>query len=230
MHASSVTAGALASVAPQLQQVITGLPPTELAATDTLRVARPVLRDARVLVHEIRPGTRVLAPAASRLHEAIVVGIPVVRRALKLSNRLNDSLEALDELASDPATTHALDLLLTTVKTALPTLRFVTPAQTVCNYIGLWTRNVDSTISEGDPSGTWFRTLVIFSPEENFAEAQPGPRLHNNTYGHTAAPGQTHECETGKEPYEPGQHFGNVPGNQGASTELTSRPKAVRGR
>jgi hypothetical protein len=189
-----------------------------------------VLADARVLVHEIRPGTHVLAPAASSLHEAITVGIPVVQRALKLSNRLNDALDELDQLASDPTTTHALDLLLTTVKSALPTLRFVVPAQTVCNYFGVWTRNVDSTLSEGDKSGTWFRTLVLLSTDEPFASAEPTPNLHNNTYGHTAAPGQPRECETGKEPYKPGQQFGNPPGNQGAGTEITSRPAETRGK
>jgi ABC-type transporter Mla subunit MlaD len=230
VRGANVTAGALASVTPQLRDVLSGLPPTELETTRALVTARPVLADARALVHDIRPGTRVLASAATRLHAAVVTGIPVVRRALKLSNRLNDSLVALDALASDPATHEALDRLLATVESALPTLRFVVPAQTVCNSLGVWTRNVDSTISEGDPSGTWFRTLVIFSPEENLASAQPTARLHNNTYGHTAAPGQPRECETGKEPYKPGQHFGNAPGNQGVGTEITRRPAEVRGK
>jgi hypothetical protein len=172
----------------------------------------------------------VLASAATDLHQAIQIGIPVVERALKLSNRLEESLAALDALASDPATRGALDRLLLLAKSGLPTLRFVVPMQTVCNYLGLWTRNVSSTISEGDASGTWFRTLVMVEPDEIRAQARPSPRLHNNTYGHTAAPGQPRECETGNEPYEPGQQFGNVPGNQGVETELTSPPPGVGGR
>jgi virulence factor Mce-like protein len=227
VRASSVTAGALASVAPQLRDSITGLPPAELEATRTLAVARPVLRDSRVLVHELRPGTRVLAPAATQLHEAIVTGIPVVRRAIALSERLNDTLAALDRTASLPATRRALDRLLPTVTTLLPTLRFVVPAQTVCNILGLWTRNVDSTISEGDSTGTWFRTLVVLQADEIQARAKPSPGLHENQYGNTAAPGQTHECETGNEPYLPGQRIGHVPGNQGARTENTAPPAGV---
>jgi hypothetical protein len=97
----------------------------------------------------------------------------------------------------------------------------VVPAQTVCNYLGLWTRNVPSTISEGDDSGTWFRTLVVASTEEASASAGPTPNLHLNPYGNTAAPGQVHECETGNEPYKPGQHIGHAPGNQGTETEKT---------
>jgi hypothetical protein len=93
--------------------------------------------------------------------------------------------------------------------------------------MGLWTRNVPSTISEGDNSGTWFRTLVVGGADEASASAKPAPNLHVNPYGNTAAPGQTHECENGNEPYLPGQRIGHVPGNQGARTENTSRPAGV---
>ena len=230
VRAASTTAGALASVAPDLQRVLEGLPPTELAATRTLVAARPVLRDARLLVHDLRPGTRVLAPAARRLHAAISTGIPVVRRAVRLSDRLRATLAALDALARDPATLGALDRLTPTLRSALPLLRHVVPAQTVCNYLALWTRNVTSTISEGDASGTWFRTLVVGNPEEARARANPSPTLHANPYGNSAAPGQDHECEVGNEPYSEGIHIGNVPGNQGARTETTSPPPEVGGR
>jgi virulence factor Mce-like protein len=219
--ASDTTAGALASVVPELQQTLSALPGTESDATRALSVSRPVLHDARALVHDIRPGTRVLASAATDLHGAIRIGIPVVRRALGLSERLRDTLAAVDTLASDPLTRGALDRLLLTVRSALPTLRFVVPAQTVCNYLGLWNRNVPSTISEGDDSGTWFRTLVVASTDEAMATAKPSPNLHMNPYGNTAAPGQEHECEPGNEPYEQGQLIGHSPGNQGTQTERT---------
>jgi len=181
-------------------------------------------------VHDIRPGTRVLAPAAAELHSAVATGIPVVRRAVALSDRLRASLAALDVLASDPFTRGSLDRLLPTVNTALPLLRFVLPMQTVCNYLGLWVRNTTSSISEGDTSGTWFRTLVVANTDEARAEAKPSPDLHFDPYGNTAAPGQTHECEVGKEPYLPGQRIGHAPGNQGASTETTSPPPEVSGK
>jgi virulence factor Mce-like protein len=219
--AADTTAGALASVAPDLQRVLEDAPPTLDNATRTLIVARPVLNDARALVHDLRPGTRVLPSAARRLHAAIDTGIPVLRRALKLSDRLRDSLAALDTLARDPATRDAVQRLLATLRTALPYTRRVAPMQTVCNYLGLWTRNVTSTISEGDTSGTWFRTLVVAAPDEAQARAEPSPNLHANPYGNAAAPGQERECEVGNEPYREGRQIGNVPGNQGAVTEAT---------
>jgi hypothetical protein len=227
---SSTTAGALASVAPQLKDVISGLPATEDAGTRTLVTARPVLRDARLLVHDIRPGIDALTPAAVRLHAAIQTGIPVVRHALSLSDRLRDTLAAIDELASDPRTSGALERLLTTVKTALPLLRFAVPAQTECNYLGLWTRNVPSTISEGDDSGTWFRTLTLAQTDQQQPRSSPSPNLHVNPYGNSAAPGQTHECEVGNEPYTPGRQIGHAPGNQGLKTQDTPPPAETRGK
>jgi virulence factor Mce-like protein len=221
VQASDITAGALASVAPELQDTIAGLPPTEATGTRALATSRPVLADARALVHDIRPGTRVLAGAATDLHGAVRVGIPVVRHALGLSEELSTTLQAVYTLASDPRTGGALDRLLLTLRSALPTLRFILPAQTVCNYLGLWTRNVPSTISEGDDSGTWFRTLVIAGVDEAKASAEPAPNLHVDPYGNTAAPGQPRECEPGNEPYLAGQRIGHVPGNQGTRTENT---------
>jgi hypothetical protein len=227
VRASSVTAGALASVAPDIQRVLEGTPPTLSNATHTLAVAQPVLRDARALVHDIRPGARALPSAAASLHRAVVTGIPVVRRAVALSDRLRASLTALDRLAADPFTRGALDRLLPTAKTGLVILRFALPAQTVCNYLGLWTRNTTSSISEGDDSGTWFRTLVIANTNQARAQAQPSPDLHLDPYGNSAAPGQEHECETGNEPYKPGQQIGHAPGNQGTETDNTSPPAGV---
>ena len=74
-------------------------------------------------------------------------------------------------------------------------------------------------ISEGDNTGTWFRTLVIGATSEFMAAAKPASTLHANPYPNTAAPGQGGECEAGNEPYLPGQQIGNVPGNQGTTTE-----------
>jgi hypothetical protein len=230
VRGGDTTAGALAAVAPQLRETISGLPPTEAIGTRSLAATRPVLADARVLVHDIRPGTRVLASAAASLHGAIRTGIPVVRRALSLSDRLRTTLAAVDRLAADPRTSGALDRLLLTLRSALPTVRFIAPSQTTCNYLGLWTRNVNSTISEGDDAGTWFRTLVVANSDEAKATAGPDPNLHVNPYGNTAAPGQVHECETGNEPYLPGQRIGHVPGNQGTATETTAPPAGVGGR
>jgi hypothetical protein len=111
-----------------------------------------------------------------------------------------------------------------------PTLTYLAPTQTVCNYATLWFRNVASLLSEGDRNGTWQRFIIIATPQGPNSEGGPanapadGPtednHLHTNPYPNTAAPGQPRECEAGNEPYLSGQTvIGNVRGRQQATTE-----------
>jgi hypothetical protein len=216
-----VTFGALAGVRQRLGETIAELPATEAQATQTLRVARPLLADATLLMRDARPGTRLLPTATVRLDHAIDSGLPVLRRALTLADELKATLDAVDTLSRDPATTTTLQKLDATLALARPLLDYIAPMQTRCNYLGLWTRNANSSISEGDATGNWFRTLVIANTAEFTSAAQPAPELHANPYPHTAAPGQDGECEAGNEGYGPGQQIGNPAGNQGRSTEPT---------
>lgn len=224
VEAADTTAGAFANTRAELAEGIEELPPTESVATSALAASRPVLRDAAILAREIRPGTRVLDTAGERLHEALRVGIPVLRRTTALSGRLEDTLESVRELSSDPLTSTTLERLLATVNSAKPTVDFLAPFQIRCNYLGLWTRNTSSTISEGDNAGTWFRTLVVVDVPQMLPSAAPAADLHVNPYPNTAAPGQEAECEAGNEPYLGGQRIGNVPGNQGQTTDPTTPP------
>jgi virulence factor Mce-like protein len=213
------TMAALASVSPSLEQVLAGLPSTELAGIRALSASRPLLRDARGLVHDLRPGIGFLPSAAGRLHAALRTGIPVLRRASALSERLRTALHEVYLLASDPLARSALARLRTALDSAIPTLRFVAPAQTQCNYIGVYLRNIGSTVSEGDASGNWLRTLVLAIPDEERSQPKPSPNLHANPYPYTAAPGQHGLCEAGNEPYTPGQHIGHAPGTKARFTE-----------
>ena len=47
-----------------------------------------------------------------------------------------------------------------------PTLRFMTPAQSVCNYATLLFRNASDLLSLGDGIGTWQRFTVFGRPGE----------------------------------------------------------------
>jgi hypothetical protein len=119
-----------------------------------------------------------------------------------------------------------------TLKSLRPTLAYLTPAQTKCNYVALWFRNIGSLLSEGDKNGTWQRFIIVPAPNgpnsEGTASAKPadGPgtdnHLHANSYPNTQAPGQPKECEAGNEDYIVGKTvIGNVPGTQSSTTEPT---------
>jgi virulence factor Mce-like protein len=223
----AVTAGALDRARPELGQIVDQLPAAEASSTRALRVARPVLADAAGLLRDLHAGGPYIVPAAARLHAALQRGVPALRRTTGLAGRLEDTLRAVGKLARDPATRPALERLRATLVAAAPTLAFIAPLQTQCNYISLWLRNVDSMISEGDNTGTWFRTLVIAATSEFLAADKPATSLHTNPYPHTAAPGQGGECEAGNEPYLDGQRIGNVPGDQGSKTESTAPPAGI---
>jgi virulence factor Mce-like protein len=219
----ATTAQALDAARPELGQVVGDLPRTEQSGTRALSIARPVLADADGLLRDLHSGAPYIVPAASRLHLALARAVPALRHTTGLAGRLQGTLAAVGKLSSDPFTSTTLVNLQAALASLTPTLDFVAPLQTKCNYLSLWMRNVDSTISEGDNTGTWFRTLVVGATSEFLPSATPSVTLHTNPYPHTAAPGQGGECEAGNEPYLPGQQIGNVPGDQGSTTEA-ARP------
>ena len=225
LERADVTAGALDAAGTALGETIAETPPTQAVALSALREARPLLTDAAALARDIRPGVRLLPRAAEELDRALDEGVPVLRRAIALADRLEDTLAAVAELTEDPATADTLERLLRVLVSVEPTLELLAPAQIQCNYLGLWARNVPNTISEGDASGTWFRTLVVADKlNEVLASAEPAPDLHVNMYPHAGANG---ECEAGNEPWLPGQRIGNVPGDQGGVTERSRPPDGV---
>jgi virulence factor Mce-like protein len=229
---------ALAGVArPFIQDSITGGHPAEDAGIRSFPVIRPFLLNTQHLFAELRPGVHALRRAAPDLSNALHVGTPVLRRSIVLSQRLKPAFGALQRLAADPLVAQGVKQLSSTASILNPTVAFLTPAQTVCNYVTLWFRNVASLLSEGDANGTWQRFIIVTTPQGPNNEGGPssapanGPNrdnyLHSNAYPNTASPGQTpRECEAANEPYLAGrQVIGNVPGDQGTNHDTTTIQK-----
>ena len=70
----------------------------------------------------------------------------------------------MQAFAEDPLVPRGLRRLTETANTLEPTLAFVAPAQTTCNYIALFFRNIASLLSEGDRNGTWQRFIIVATP------------------------------------------------------------------
>jgi virulence factor Mce-like protein len=228
------TFAALATVATPLAQSIRRGPPALDAATRALPRVRPLLANTQGLFADLRPGARALRTAAPTLADALVVGTPVVRRSEQLSARLEPTFQSVQRLADDPLVALGVRDLTNTAQILNPTLAALTPAQTVCNYITLWFRNVASLLSEGGSNGTTQRFIILAAPEGPNNEGGPssapanGPNqdnfLHTNLYPNTASPGQPKECEAGNETYAVGrQVIGNPPGDQGTLHDETTR-------
>jgi ABC-type transporter Mla subunit MlaD len=225
------TFGALREVArPFIQDSITGGRPALDTAIRTFPIQRPFLRNTELLFHELRPGAAALRTSAPTIAGALEEGTRVLPRTPPFNRRLASVLDELQTFAEDPMVPRGLQSTTSALRTLKPTLTYLEPAQTQCNYVTLWFRNISSLLSEGDAQGTWQRFIIVATPQGPNNEGGPssapanGPtrenHLHTNPYPNTAAPGQPKECEAGNEPYVAGQTIiGNSAGRQQAKTE-----------
>ena len=225
-----ITFTALAGIArPYLQETITESPPSEQVAIEDFPKQRPFLRNNAALFRELAPGVATLPASAPVLADAFEAGADVLPRTLQFNEDTADVFEALAEFSEDPLVERGIDQLGRLASSLRPTLRFLVPAQTTCNYVTLFFRNAASLLSDGDANGTFQRFMIVDPPEGPNGEGGPsaapsnGPtrqnHVHNNPYPNTAAPSQTQECEAGNERYAAGQTvIGNPPGNQGTAT------------
>jgi virulence factor Mce-like protein len=229
-----VTMAALREVArPYIQDSITRGRPALDEAIRSLPVQRPFLRNSEGLFRELRPGVRALRTSAPVLADALEIGTPTLRRSVALNRRLEPLLRELQAFSEDPLVPQGIDGLDDIVRTLDPTLQFLAPAQTRCNYMTLWFRNVSSLISEGDRQGTWQRFIIVATPSgpqnpNNEGGPSSGPangplvdnHLHTNPYPYTASPGQPAECEAGNENYVRGRTvIGNTAAREPSETE-----------
>jgi virulence factor Mce-like protein len=230
-----ITFTALSEVArPFIQDTIEKSPPTADVAIREFPLQRPFLRNTAAFARELRPGVAVLPETMPDLADALEFGASTLQRSPALNERLADVFLAVERFSNDPIVPRGIARLDDTVLSLDPTLKFITPAQTVCNYGTLWFRNIASHLSEGDRTGTWQRFIIVATPQGPNNEGGPsagpanGPseenHLHTNPYPNTAAPGQPRECEAGNEDYLVGQTvLGNVSGNQGTQTDGQGR-------
>jgi virulence factor Mce-like protein len=224
---------ALASVArPFIQETISKGPPTLDTVTAQLPQQRPFIRNLTGFMRELRPGVAVLPRTAPVLADALTAGAHSLPETPAMNRQLESTFRHLQAFATDPLVPKGVNQLNHTFSSLKPTLAFLTPVQTTCNYVTLFLRNVASLLSVGDQNGTWQRFIIIATPTGPNSETGPssgpanGPteanHLHANPYPNTASPGQTQECEAGNEGYAAGKTIiGNVPGNQGTKTEKT---------
>jgi virulence factor Mce-like protein len=232
--ALNTTFTAWASVSDSLQETISEGPPALETATRELPRQRPFLADSEELFRRFRPAFAALGDAAPGLANAFRVGTPALRRSPALNRRLTRTIAALEKFGDDARVPSGLARITSTVKTLQPTLAFLTPAQTQCNYGALFFRNIASMTSESDAVGSMLRIAPLSLPLTPGSEGGPaavpsnGPPssaipnltniqrsiyadsyLHSNPYPNTAAPGQPFECEAGNEGYKPGVNGAN---------------------
>ena len=226
-----MTFTALAGVArPFLQETISESPPSEEVAIREFPHQRPFLRNSAAFFRELRPGVATLPAAAPLLADAFESGAgrcpgrrrstphwPACSTAGRRSPRTRCAARRQSARAPDAPRCGRRS-------------RFLTPAQTACNYVTLLFRNVASLLSEGDANGTWQRFIIIGAPQGPNNEGGPsrapanGPDAARTTS--TPTPTRTPRRRARRRSARPATRatrsgstlIGNVPGNQGTLT------------
>ncbi len=252
----NTTFTALAGVArPYIQESITEGPETLTTATEELPKLRPFLSNSALLFTRLQPGVDYFADAAPSLAGVVTKGTPVFKKSPAFNAQLATTLTSVETFATDPQVLLGVSSLTETTSLLKPTLSFATPAQTVCNYLGIALRNVQEVTSEGGTNGNALRATVLATPGGTYDPANPatspplspnnegvpasspangGPEgsdpanfLHSNPYPYTAAPGQPKTCGAGTETFEGGKVvIGNPPGPNFTKMPSTAIPEA----
>jgi virulence factor Mce-like protein len=205
-----------------LDATIRGLPETERNATSALRTLRPVLDDAADIATEMKPAAVALKPAARELYKTTKTATRVAPEAASLAPPLGEVLDAVRGFTSNPHSYGALQVLGSTDLATFGASAFVGlggilstvwEAEEHCKVATNWVSGLNEILSDGDQGGNWIRMIPVFQLDEMLPASKPADGLHFNPYPNQNA----QECESGNEPYLPGQRIGNVPRNQGVA-------------
>jgi virulence factor Mce-like protein len=233
-----------------LQDTIARSPATLDEGTRSLPATRPFLARLAGISDEVQGAARELRTSLPAVNSALAAGTPVLRRTPRFTDRLEGTLRALRDLARSPTTDTTLAGLTATMATLNPTLRYLGPHVTVCNYFNyFWTFLADH-LSDEDPTGTVQRVQVKLAPlvQRNslgvFGATRPAAGgtidpvqqallgdaagLHQSDYGRAVDENGDADCESGQRGY-PGEVFlgHRTPGTQGPT--FTGRPRVPAG-
>jgi len=228
--------------------------PTLDDSTRSLRVQRPFLTAFRDFSVSLEGAARQLPRTLPRIVPALETGTPVLARSNEINEPLRDTLSDLDELMASPGTGSAFRGLTATVATLNPSVKFLGPYITVCNYFNYSWTNVAEHLTEPDPTGGAQRTLLnqasrqangvtalgATEPANGEGVAPNGtPQfLHSNNYTAAVDDNGNADCESGQRGYVRRINaYGDkrfetvvdphIPGNQG--TTFTGRPRVPEG-
>ena len=215
---------------PFIQETIVKGPPTLDAVNADLPQLRPFFDDSARFFTALKPGAKALGDTSPTIAAALRAGIPALNRTPTLYAQLTPTAEALLAFQEAPGVFNGLELLTNTNEILAPSLSFIAPAQTTCNYLTLVFRNLADAFSESNGKANWLGAISFEPPVGPNSESGPasapanGPGrknfLHFNPYPNTASPGQPEVCEAGNERYVPGRTvIGHSPKLWGTTTK-----------
>jgi ABC-type transporter Mla subunit MlaD len=185
---SALTFEAFSREPESLKETISRSHPTFQAGIESFPVQRPFLVDSARLARAMRPVARDLRPTLPQINAALARGIPVQRRAGPFYREdLKPTLAETRELFLDPGTGIAFRGLRANATTLQPTLRYLGPFQTVCNYWTYFWTNLAEHLSQENQFGFIQRTQVKSTGQQNNSPASMASWAPANGEGYVEA-------------------------------------------
>ena len=119
------------------------------------------LNDTAGLFKALRPGFATLPQSAPVLAEAFAAGARNLPGTTALDAQLLSLAQHLESYGQNPAVNAGLDRLTLTASSLRSPLAFLTPAQSSCNYVTLFLRNIASSLSDDVITGTALRFNLV---------------------------------------------------------------------
>jgi virulence factor Mce-like protein len=216
-----------------LKATISESPATLDEGIRSLPAMQPFLRHLAAISGDLRGTAREVRRSVPGLNRALLAGTPALRHLPQLNHDLTTALRALRDFSRSPTTNITLDGLAATFATLNPTLRFLGPQITVCNYWNYWWTFLSDHLSEEDATGTLQRIQVKTAPVQTnglgaFGATEPAngqgadpvtvatmgdpANLHNQQYGRAVDEQGNADCEAGQRGY-PDRVAKNAPAN-----------------
>ena len=169
---------ALAGIArPFLQDTSPSSRPRSTRPSASSRSSAPSSRTARRFSASCAPGVRVLPATLPDLADALEFGSAHAAADARPQPPRCQRVRLAGRVRRGPAWCRAASAAAATRRPrSSPRIAFLTPAQTTCNYITLWFRNIASLLSEGDADGTWQRFIIVATPRARTTRAHPRAR------------------------------------------------------
>ncbi len=190
---------AFAAASRGIQESLEESPSTLAVLTEELPGQRRYFRQLTDTVERFQPGSPYLPSVASNLASITRNGPSAFRKLNRTAPQFDSTLTRLGEFASDPQVRLGLNGLNNFTATIKQPLTYITPAQTRCNYFGLFARNLASVVSSRDLGTGWMR----------FAPAVGWPNVLGDTSAEVG-PGNTLPASSQVNFQEDGRTLGNL--------------------
>lgn len=213
------TLEAFANASTGIQESLEESPPTLAVLTESFPQQQAYFTQLTGLVEKFQPGAPYLPAVADNLATITTRGPSTMRKLYRTTPAFNRTLQNLGQFAADPQVRLGFQGLASFVDTINQPLSYITPAQTVCNYFGLFARNVSSAVSARDGGVGWLRFAAIagwpnVNPGQN---SEIGPANGLASFSNVVSPSDDRSNFTQSNPYPTtGQN-----GQCGAGNEVT---------